>query len=67
MRADGSVRWLEHLDGPPAEVGPPTACERFGEFLDVLYERLPCWDNALILALLLVVLPFLLVVFDIPG
>jgi hypothetical protein len=61
VRADGAQRWLEHLDGPPAEPPPPTVWERVGERLDVLYERLPRWGDALILALLLFVLPFLMV------
>jgi hypothetical protein len=40
VRADGAQRWLEHLDGPPAELPPPTVWERLGERLDVLCERL---------------------------
>ncbi|MDB5064907.1 MAG: hypothetical protein JWM18_1341 [Chloroflexi bacterium] len=55
VRADGAERWLEHLDGPPAELPPPTAWERFGDRLDALHERLPWWDDALIRALLLFV------------
>lgn len=61
VRADGALRWVEHLDGPPAELPPPTLLERLGERIDALGERLPWWDTALILALLLIVVPFLMV------
>jgi hypothetical protein len=67
VRADGAQRWLEHLDGPPAELPEPTAWERFGDRLDALYDRLPWWDDAVILTLLLVVLPVLLVTLLVIG
>jgi hypothetical protein len=61
VRADGARRWLEHLDGPAAEVPPPTPWERFGDRLDVLHERLHWWYDALILTLRLFVVLFLMV------
>lgn len=54
VRTDGAERWLEHLDGPP-QAPPPSspAWRRFEQFLDALYDRLPWWDDALMLAVLL--------------
>ncbi|HEY2704975.1 MAG TPA: hypothetical protein VGL20_14915 [Candidatus Dormibacteraeota bacterium] len=57
VRPDGAVRWLEHIDGPPAELPPPTAWERFGDRVEVLRERLARGDDVMTLALLLFVVP----------
>jgi hypothetical protein len=54
-RADGTERFLPHLDGPPAEI-PPLVATRADRILDWLDARVPFWDDALMLAVLLAIL-----------
>jgi hypothetical protein len=57
QRADGAVRWLTFLDGPPADMPPPTRLELL---LDALDSCIPHWDDALIWGTMLGLLSVLL-------